>query len=135
LFVLPGEQHDVDTSRGFTLRVALTPPLCGVSRDAGGVYELGLAMQPRQPGPFSLMTFSAFVSPPFADLFDFAWEVDGQAIAGASIPIVQQAASALPGGTTEHRVRVTAVGARPYPDPAQPSIPPTLAAECRFSLS
>src|SRR5262249_49539145 len=71
-----------------------------------------------QLGPFALMTFNAYVSPPYTDLFDFTWALDGQPVAGVTDPVVQRPYSALKktaDGT--HIVKLTATGARPYKDP------------------
>jgi hypothetical protein len=140
---------DFDAGRGFTVRVALGPTLCGsldppnvphprypglAVRAADAWYQLGMSVRPEQPGPFDLVTFSAFVSPPYTDLFDFEWELDGQRIPGAEIPTVQLPARALlgDGARGTHSVRVTARGARAYPDPEQTHIPPTLSVSCSF---
>jgi hypothetical protein len=135
VFVQAADVARFDATRGFMLRVALGPPICGVQHDAGGVYQLALAYQPAQPTPFSLMTFTTVVSPPYSDLFDFDWEIDGQRLPGGGRETVQVAALDLAGGSgSEHHVRVTAQGARAYPDPdpRYRQIPPTLAVECTF---
>ena len=78
-------------------------------------------LEPQNPGPFSLMSFTAAVSPPYTDLFDFDWQLDGQPVPAGSVTNIQSPTQALPKGAVgEHKVRVTARGARPYPDPAQP---------------
>ena len=60
---------------------------------------------------------------------------DGQPGPGANITTIQTPVAALAKTADgQHRVKVTAVGARPYPDPTQPSIPPTLVAECTFKV-
>jgi hypothetical protein len=135
VFVQAGDVARFDSTRGFTLRVALGPPICGMQHDAGGVYQLALAYQPAQPTQFSLMTFAAFLSPPYSDLFDFDWEIDGQLIPGGLRETVQVAALDLASvSSNEHQVRVTARGARAYPDPdpRYRQLPPTLAVECTF---
>jgi hypothetical protein len=105
-------------------------------RPDDALYQLALTIEPEAPGPFSLITFNAIVSPPYSDLFDFEWKIDGQTVPGAQTVTVQTAASnlpKLPGG--EHTVRVIGRGAREYPDPDQPHIPPTLSVECAFKVS
>ena len=134
LFVHAGDLRSFDPSRAYTLRVALGPPVCGTQRDPAERYQLGLTYQPRQPSPFSLLSFSAFLSPPYSDLFDFEWEINGRR-ASATRETMQTAVSDLPpapGG--QHHVRVTARGVREYPDPdpAGRHIPPTLSTECVF---
>jgi hypothetical protein len=135
VFVQAGNASSFDPSRGFTLRVALGPPVCDMQQDAAGLYQLALAYQPTQPTQFSLMTFNAFLSPPYSDLFDFDWEIDGQAIPGGPRETLQVAALDLGGvAGNEHRVRVTARGTRAYPDP-DPQYrqnPPTLSVACTF---
>jgi hypothetical protein len=139
LFVHSGDGRNFDPSRGFTVRVALGPPLCSDPvQDQAGLYQLALSIQPRQPTATSLLSFNAAVSPPYTDLFDFDWQVDGQAPPGEPRETVQLAApdlAATPSG--QHRVRVTARGVREYPDPdpAFRQLPPTLAVECSFSVS
>ena len=109
-----------------------------MTRAPGALYQLGLSIEPQNPGPFSLMSFTAAVSPPYTDLFDFAWQLDGQPMPAGSVTNIMSPTQALPRGTVgEHTVRVTARGARPYPDPAQPSLPlngGTLSVECTFSV-
>ncbi len=124
-----------DPSRGFTLRVALSPPVCGADRDPDERYLLTLAIEPDRARFYDLLSFTVFMSPPFADLFDFDWQIDGQAVAAGWGPQLQRAATDLPRTSGEHRVRVTARGARPYPDPDQPEIPPTISLECPFRVT
>ena len=112
----PEYAADFDPSRGFTIRVALNPPYCGLSpadvlepnpqdrntmmlrRPDEALYQVGLNFQPDgdELGPFALMTFNAFVSPPYTDLYDFSWELDGQALHDEGTPIVQRATADLP---------------------------------------
>jgi hypothetical protein len=125
-----------DPNRRFTLRVALGPPSCALVEDPAAHYKLGLTIQPTRPARADLITFTALVSPPYSDLFDFEWQVDGQPADDSNGVILQRLAGDLPGGSqVEHHVRVTARGARPYPDPAQPSVPPTVSVECTFRVS
>jgi hypothetical protein len=152
----PQYARDFDPSRGFTIRIALDHPYCGLSpadvlapnpvdpdvmilrRPDDALYQLGLSFEPdeQELGPFSLMTFNAFVSPPYTDLFDFKWEIDGQPIPGQITPIVQTATTDLvKTADGKHKVRVTAVGARDYPDAFLTHTPPTLAVECTFKLA
>ena len=139
VFVQVGNAAAFVPNRGYTLRVALGPPICDSQRDPGGVYQFGLAYQPAQPTQFSLMTFTAFLAPPYSDLFDFDWEIDGQLLPGGPRETVQVSALDLAGVSSgEHEVRVTARGTRAYPDPDPQfrQLPPTLSVACRFqSLS
>jgi hypothetical protein len=146
---------DFDPNKPFTVRIASGPPTCGASppnqevdprypqlkrrvADEQNLYQIAVSHQPLLPGPFDLMTFNVVVSPPFTDLFDFAWEIDGQPIPDSNATTVQAAVSGLPpapGG--QHVVKVAARGARPYPDPDMPHTPldgGTLVAECRFQV-
>ena len=81
------------------------------------------------------MTFIAFVSPPYTDLYDFTWELDGAVVPGESASILQKATSDLAQTQNgEHAVRVTAVGARDYPHELLAHTPPTLAVACTFKV-
>jgi hypothetical protein len=152
----PQYARDFDPSRGFTIRIALNPEYCSLSpndvlepnpldrnfmilrRPDNALYQLGLNFQPgeQELGPFSLMTFNAFVSPPYTDLYDFKWELDGKPLPGETTPILQTAATDLvKTADGVHKVRATAVGAREYPHPTLSHIPPTLAVECTFKLN
>jgi hypothetical protein len=125
-------------SRGFTLRVALGPPVCASQRDAADRYQLALTYQPTDSTSFSLLSFTAFVVPPYSDLFEFDWQIDGASVPGRPREIAQIAASDLgDGASNEHRVRVTARGVRAYPDPDPRfrHVPPTLTVECTFRIS
>jgi len=151
----PQYARDFDPSRGFTVRIALNPAYCGLSpadvldpnpldrsimmlrRPDDALYQLGLNFQPdeQELGPFSLMTFNAFVSPPYTDLYDFKWELDGKLIPGSTTPILQTAAVDLvKSADGRHKVRATAIGAREYPHPTLSHIPPTLSVECTFKV-
>ncbi|HZR99467.1 MAG TPA: hypothetical protein VFE37_12215 [Chloroflexota bacterium] len=135
LFVHAGDLRSFDPRRGFTVRVALGPPVCAVQRDPAERYQLALTYQPERPTPFSLLSFNAFISPPYADLFDFEWRIDGQRAGDDARETLQVAVPDLPvvpGG--QHTTQVTARGAREYPDPdpAYRHIPPTLSVECSF---
>ena len=89
----------VDPSRNFTVRVAVGPRVCALvpanipdpqfpdmtnKPDNPDLFQVGVTFQPdpSELGQFSLMSFNAFLSPPFTDLFEFTWELDGQVIAG-----------------------------------------------------
>jgi hypothetical protein len=151
----PQYARDFDPTRGFTIRIALNPPYCGLAppdvldpnpldrtimmlrRPDDALYQLGLNYQPDEDelSPFSLMTFEAFVSPPYTDLYDFAWELDGKPVAGETAPTLQTAtADLVKTADGVHKVRVTGIGAREYPHPTLTHIPPTLAVECTFKL-
>ena len=136
IVVAPGEDLGFDPNRAFTVRVALTPATCALEADRRGEYRLGLVVRPGAPRRADLLTFNAFVSPPYNDLFDFEWTLDGEPVSGSSPEIVQRAVSQLGGAPDgQHTVRVTARGARAYPDPDQPAIPPTISAECTFRVA
>jgi len=126
-------------SAPFTVRIALGPSVCdGASQeDPAGQYALALTMQPRAPRPTDLMTLNAVISPPYSDLFDFEWEVDGARVADGSREVFQRAANDLH-RDQPHRITVTARGARPYPDPDQPEVPlggGALSVTCTFRLA
>jgi hypothetical protein len=82
-----------------------------------------------------MLTFNAFIDPSFTDLFDFVWEIDGKPLPNSNSPVLQLPAQAL-GATMfgRHVVKVTAIGARQYPDPDRPHIPPTLSASGAFEV-
>jgi hypothetical protein len=150
----PARTDPFDPSRGFTGRVALSTPYCAVTppdvptpnpikpnllvkrRPDDALYQLGLSIDPaeKERGPFALLTFSAFVSPPYTDLFDFNWTLDDQPQPDATDATFQLPVSGLIHGI-QHQIQVTAVGARQYPDPALTHIPPTLSVECPFRLA
>jgi hypothetical protein len=124
-----------DPARGFTVRISLIPNVCGLNppntaqdpnypklkqreNDEVNYYQAGVTYEPAESelGPFALMTFSAHLSPPFNDLFDFEWQIDGQA-AGTG-PVIQRPYADLPKTSTGvHKVTMTAKGAREYRDP------------------
>jgi hypothetical protein len=160
LSVRPGYERPLegfDPARGYTVRVALIPNVCGLTppntspdpnypklkqreNDDVNYYQAGVTFEPpvEELGPFALMTLTAHLSPPFTDLFDFEWTIDGQRIPGGSTPIVQRPYADLPktpGG--RHRIQLVARGAREYrdPDPQFNHIPlngGTLTVECSF---
>ena len=135
LVVSASDDPSFDPSRGFTVRVALAPAACAVESDRRGEYQVGLIVRPATPRPGSLLSFSAFVSPPFGDLFDFEWTLDGEPLAEVTPGLAQQPVSQLAAtGDGQHVIRVTARGARAYPDPDQPAVPPTVTVECTFRV-
>jgi hypothetical protein len=120
------EDWSTTESHSYTLRVAFgAQPTesagSGPAPASANGYHLILTVEPSEPGPFSLLTFTALMAPPFSDLFDFEWSIDGQPFGGNS-NVVQLARPAS--GT--HTVLVVAHGARRYPDPMRPELPPTL---------
>jgi hypothetical protein len=124
-------------SRSYALRVVLGPPVCAVQRDSISLFQLGLSIQPQQPSFFSLMTFNAFIDPPYADLYVFDWRVDGRPVGAGDGQILQVAAQDLPStGDGIHWVSLTARGVRAYPDlePRRRYSPPTLSVECSFRI-
>lgn len=149
----PTYAPDFDPNKPFTVRVATSPPLCSANppnqevdprypalkrrvADEQNLYQVGLNFVPLNPGRFDLLTFNVVVSPPFTDLFDFQWEIDGQPVPDSNVVTIQQAVSGLPSTPSgQHTVKVIAKGARVYPDPDQPHTPldgGSLATECRF---
>jgi hypothetical protein len=118
---------------GHTVRLAVASSICGTSADGSSRYAMALSVRPVRPRWFDLLTFDALLSPPYSDLFDFDWEVDGRPVAPGGRQTLQWSAREL--GAGEHRLRVVARGARPYPDPDQPVVPPTVVAECSFRVS
>jgi hypothetical protein len=69
------------------------------------------------------------LTPPYTDLFDFEWLVDGQRY-GDNSPVVQLPRPA----SGSHTVVVVARGARYYPDRTLPEFPPTLSTTGRFDV-
>jgi hypothetical protein len=137
--VRPREEAGVGPGRPFTLRVAVTPPVCAVSRDPDDRYRAALAITPARPRRADLVTMTAYLLPPFVDLFDFEWSVDGRRLA-ATGPTAQGVAFELAAGPAGPQagaptIQVVARGARPYPDPDQPDLPPTLSVECPLTVS
>jgi hypothetical protein len=153
----PRFRNDFDPAHSFTVRVSLNTPYCNLDpadvpvpnptspaismlkRPDEALYQLGLTIDPPREADrnqFALLTFTAFVSPPYTDLYDFSWTLDGQRLPDATNPVLQEAVTDLPrtpGG--QHTIQVNATGARVYPDPEQPSIPPDLATACSFRVS
>jgi hypothetical protein len=121
-------------AHSYTLRVALGPAIApaageGPAPSSARGYHLTLAIEPSSPSVFSLMTFTATLNPPFTDLFDFSWTVDGQPF-GENSNVVQLPRPS-PG---RHTVVVVARGARYYPDLSLPEFPPTLSATGSFQV-
>ncbi len=154
-WALPEYATDFDPNLGYRVRVAIGPKVCGLEppndqdvelypglkqRRDDAIYQAGLSIQPapEELGPFALMTFTAVVSPPFTELFDFGWEIDGQPVPDATGPVIQRAYSDLQKTADgSHRVRMVARGAREYrdPDPQFNHVPlngGSLAVECSF---
>lgn len=152
----PAAADPFDAARPFTARMASVTPYCALDpsdvqvipplgpaiplpkRPDDALYQLGMSIDPTteaERGPFSLMTFTAFVSPPYSDLFDFAWLLDGKPMSdqvGAVLQVPTEGLTKIAGG--QHQVAVKAIGARQYPDPALTHTPPTLALQCNFKV-
>jgi hypothetical protein len=133
----PADGTIVDPSRNFTVRVAVGPRACALQPantpvpeypgmtnkpDNPDLFQLGVTFQPdaSELGPFTLMSFNAFLSPPFTDLFEFTWEIDGQVIPGETGPTVLKPYAELPKTTLGvHTVKLTAKAVREYQDPTE----------------
>lgn len=117
----------------FTLNVAQYPRVCALipanmpspsfpgmtlKPDIPDFYQIGLAFQPdaSELGPFSLMTFMSFVSPPFSDLFDYTWELDGKVLTENQSTIQYPYSSLERTPLGLHTVKLTVHGAREYVD-------------------
>jgi hypothetical protein len=132
VIVRPHDEADFDAFRQFTLRVIVTAPVCAVSGGPDDGYRLALAMAPAAPRRFDLVTMTAYVLPPFGDLFEYDWSGDGRRLGDG--PVLQMPMFDLTGGRTgSHGVQVSARGVRAYPDPDQPDVPPTLSVGCALS--
>lgn len=131
---IPGENATFDPNRGYTLYVALGDPVCGTT--SSGNFQLGMTVAPKSISQFSLITFNAFIAPPYTDLYDFDWSIDGKQVATGVRQVYQIAASAL-GGNGSHTVSVNARGVRPYPDsvPYVPFTPPSMSLQCGFTIT
>ena len=81
------------------------------------------------------MVLTAYVLPPFGDLFDFEWSVDRPAAAVERAGHPDAGLRAGRRAVRSHDLRVTARGIKPYPDPDQAEIPPSLSAGCALSMS
>jgi hypothetical protein len=127
----------VDPSRKFTVRIAVGPRACvlqpanvpdpaylGMTNkpENPDLFQVGVTYQPEESelGPFTLMSFNAFVSPPYTDLFDFTWEIDGEVVPGETGPTILRPYADLPKTPLGlHTVKLTAKGAREYMDPTE----------------
>jgi hypothetical protein len=136
LTVRAGDPVGFDASRNFTVRIAVTPGLCSLEPpnipteypgmtakpDNPDKFQIGVSFQPdaSELGPFTLMSFNAYVSPPYTDLFDFTWELDGQVVPGEAGPTILKPYADLPKTPMGlHTVKLTAKGAREYKDPTE----------------
>jgi len=139
---VPGRDVLVRVAVGGSLCTLAPPgdPAAGAGSD-DAQYHVGLAVEPSSPGRTSLLTFTAVVSPPFTDLFDYTWTVDGVPVDGATGPIYQRLARELGSAArAQHTVTLTARGAREYHDPTEPRFSHlpldggTVVASCTFGL-
>lgn len=132
--VRPRDAAEFSAWRPFTLRVAVTSPVCSIGSDGEGRYQLALAVTPNDPRRADLLTMTAYVLPPFDDLFEFEWTANGRRL-GSAGPTAQAPAFDLAQGRSGTLdIRVVARGVRPYPDPDQPEIPPTLSVSCPLTI-
>ena len=66
------------------------------------------------------MSFNAYVSPPYTDLFDFTWELDGRSCRTRPAPTILKPYAELPKTPLGlHTLKLTAKGAREYKDPTE----------------
>jgi hypothetical protein len=132
-----GDNAIVDPNRNFTVRVAVGPRVCALvpanipdpeypgltnKPDNPDLFQVGVSYQPdaSELGPFTLMSFNAYLSPPFTDLFEFTWELDGQVVAGENGPTFLKPYADLPATPTGlHTVKLTAKGVNEYQDPTE----------------
>jgi hypothetical protein len=122
VLVRPRDDPSFDASRPFTLRVAVTPPVCAIERGPDDRYSAALAVIPSSPSRSSLITMVAYLMPPYTDLFDFSWSVEGAPVPNADGAIAQVPGFSLPrtpSGTVV--ASVTIRGARQYTDPTDPT--------------
>jgi hypothetical protein len=139
----PGALAGFDPAKAFTIRVAVTPLICGLAppnvphpraaedpayqgvtmRADDALYQVAMNYEPLLPNPFQLMTFNVSASPPYNDLFDFQWFVNGRPVPGATDLTFQIPASEVAAAGGQGQVSVSARGARVYPDPDQPHTP------------
>jgi len=127
-----------DPSRPFTVRIAVGPRVCALvpantpdpkypdltnkPEDNPDIFQVGVSIQPGEAtlSQFSLMSFNAFVSPPYTDLFDFTWEIDGKVVPNEAGPTTLKPYADLPKTPLGlHTVKLTAKGAREYKDPTE----------------
>jgi hypothetical protein len=137
LTALAADNAVVDPTRNFTVRIAVGPRVCALvpantpdpqypdmtnKPDNPDLFQVGVTFQPdaSELGQFSLMSFNAFLSPPFTDLFEFTWELDGQVITGETGPTIMKPYAELPQVATGlHTVKLTAKGVKEYEDPTE----------------
>lgn len=135
LTVRAGDAMGFDASKEFTVRIAVGPTVCALQPanipmpEAKGMtmkpenpdlFQIGVAFTPDESalGPFALMTFTGFLSPPYSDLFDFSWEIDGRVVSNEQIYQVPYAQ--IPKGPLGfHSVKLNVKGAREYKDPTE----------------
>jgi hypothetical protein len=133
----PADGAMVDPARKFTVRVAVGPRVCALmpanipdpqfpdmtnKPDNPDLFQVGVTFQPdaSELSQFSLMSFNAFMSPPFTDLFEFSWEIDGQVIPGETGPTILKPYADLPKMPLGlHTVKMTAKGVNEYKDPTE----------------
>jgi hypothetical protein len=137
LTALAADNAVVDPARSFTVRVAVGPRVCALSPanlpvpeypgmtnkpDNPDLFQVGVTFQPdaSELGPFTLMSFNVFLSPPFTDLFDFAWELDGKVVPNENGATILKPYADLPKTPLGlHTVKLTVTGAREYKDPTE----------------
>jgi hypothetical protein len=137
LTVRAGDAGGFDPSRAFTVRVAVGPRVCSLlpqnvedptykgmtnKPENPDIFQIGVSIQPEEAklNQFALMSFNAYVSPPYTDLFDFTWELDGKVVpneTGATILKPYAELPKMPLGA--HTVKLTVKGAREYKDPTE----------------
>jgi hypothetical protein len=138
LTTVAGDDALVNPARNFTVRVAVGPRVCALlptnqpdpqypgltnKPENPDLFQVGMSIQPgvSELGPFSLMSFNAYLSPPFTDLFEFTWELDGQVVPGENGPTMLKPYSELsPTPDGIHSVTLTAKGAKEYQDATDP---------------
>jgi hypothetical protein len=131
----PADTAVVDARRKFTVRVAVGPRVCALQPanvpdpayagltnrpENPDLFQVGVSVQPDPADvtQFSLMSFTAYLSPPFTDLFDFAWELDGEVVPDATEATLLKPYADLPQTPLGlHTVKLTVTGAREYKDP------------------
>jgi hypothetical protein len=137
LTALAADNAVVDPARQFTVRIAVGPRVCALvpankpdeqypgmtnKPDNPDLFQVGVTFQPdaSELGPVTLMSFNAFMSPPFTDLFEFTWELDGQVVAGETGPTILKPYAELPNTPLGlHTVKLTAKGVKEYQDPTE----------------
>lgn len=138
LTIRTGDAMGFDPSKKFTVRVAVGPRTCALTPanqivpeypwmtkkpdDNPDLFQLGASIEPGEADltQFSLMSFNASVSPPYTDLFDFTWEIDGKVVPNETGPTFLKPYADLakmPMGL--HTLTLKAKGAREYKDPTE----------------